>query len=217
MKKLLLLIVVVPFLVLACVSSDDSFLVQKLDDQGKSQALTAAGIDEYQLYVVKNKDFDQIPRIKEYFNTALRFDPTNAQAQQYLNLIDTYKAQQVKVNIAAANKILAKPKRTDDDTYQAVSCIRQVIALDPKNADAPRMLAAILRGRREARPELRGQGESVDRQRRYEEHCRRAREGLHRRLCQRGEGARHGPEKRGPPKVLPTRSGPSCPGWSPRA
>jgi len=143
MKKLLLLVLLIPLFVMACVSSDDSFLVQKLDDQGKSQALTAAGIDEYQLYVVKNKDYDQIPRIKEYFNTALRFDPTNAQAQQYLNLIDTYKAQQVKLNLAAANKILAKPKRTDDDTYQAVNYIQQIIALDPKNADAPKMLSTI--------------------------------------------------------------------------
>jgi hypothetical protein len=143
MKKLLLLIVLIPIFVLGCVSADDSFLVQKLDDQGKSQALTAAGIDQYQLYVVRNKDYEQIPRIKDYFNTALRFDPTNAQAQQYLKLIDSYKSQQVKVNIAAANKILAKPKRTDDDTYQAVSYLQSIMALDPKNADAPKLLSTI--------------------------------------------------------------------------
>ena len=59
----------------ASVSAGDSFLVQKLDDQSKSQALTIAGIEEYDLHVVRKQEFDQIPRIKEYFTVALSFDP----------------------------------------------------------------------------------------------------------------------------------------------
>jgi hypothetical protein len=141
MKKILWLIVWIPVFVLGCVSADDSFLVQKLDDQSKSQALTAEGIDQYQLYVVKNRDFEQIGRIREYFNTALRFDPANTQAQQYLGLIDSYRAQQVKVNLAAATKLLAKTKRTDDDIYQLAVYMQTAISLDPQNTDAHKMLA----------------------------------------------------------------------------
>jgi hypothetical protein len=141
MKKILWLVVWIPVFVLGCVSADDSFLVQKLDDQSKSQALTAEGIDQYQLYVVKNRDFEQIGRIREYFNTALRFDPANTQAQQYLGMIDSYRAQQVKVNLAAATKLLAKPKRTDDDIYQLAVYMQTAISLDPRNTDAQKMLA----------------------------------------------------------------------------
>lgn len=141
MKKILWLIVWIPVFVLGCVSADDSFLVQKLDDQSKSQMLTAEGIDQYQLYVVKNRDFEQIDRIKEYFNTALRFDPTNTQAQTYLGMIDQYKASQVKVNIAAAGKLLAKPKRTDDDMYLLAVYLNTAASLDPQNADAQKGLA----------------------------------------------------------------------------
>jgi hypothetical protein len=143
MKRLLLLLLLIPLALIGCVSADDSFLVQKLDDQSKSQALTSAGIDEYQFSVVRNKAFAEIPRIKEYFNAALRFDPTNTQAQQYLDLINNYKAQQLKVNLAAANKILAKPKRTDDDTYLAAVYIQTASSLDPQNADVQKVLTSM--------------------------------------------------------------------------
>lgn len=131
MKKALLFVVLLPLVVLGCTSTGDQFLVQKLDDQSKAAALTAAGIDEYQLYLVHKQAFDQVPRIKEYFNVALRFDPTNTQAQQYLVLIDDFKNQKLKANLTNATKVLAKPKRTDDDNYTLLVSLQLPIASTP--------------------------------------------------------------------------------------
>ncbi len=141
MKKLLLLGALVSVALIGCVSGDDAFLVKKLSDESKSQALTQAGIDAFQLYIVRNKDFTQMDGVKEYFNAALRYDPSNAQAQQYLDSIDSYRATQLKTDIAAATKTLAKPKRTDDDLYQSVVYLRTAEQLDPGNATVRKMLS----------------------------------------------------------------------------
>jgi hypothetical protein len=141
MKRFLLLGVVVLAVLIGCVSGDNAFLIQKLSDEDKSQALAQAGIDAYQLYIVRNKDFAQMASIKEYFNAALRFDPSNERAQQYLDTIDNYKATQLKINISAAQKVLAKPKRTDDDLYLAVVYLRTSEELEPGNATVAKMLS----------------------------------------------------------------------------
>jgi hypothetical protein len=143
MKKLVLLAFLLPLFLFACVSADDSFLVQKLDDEAKSQALTAAGIDEYQLYVVRNKDYGQLERIKDYFATALRFDPTNVQAQNYLAQLGNFKSQQVKASYTAATKLIAKPKRSDDDTYQAAVYLQTAATLDPANTDVQKAITGL--------------------------------------------------------------------------
>ena len=122
MKKLFLVTCCVTAILLGCqtVSQDSMFLVQNLDDQSKSQALTEAGKDQFDLHLVRRQDFDQIPHIREFFVVALRFDPSNSQAQQYLTLVDNYKNQKLSSNLNAATKVLAKAKRTDDDNYAHV-------------------------------------------------------------------------------------------------
>lgn len=141
MKKALLFLVLLPLVVLGCTSTGDQFLVQKLDDQSKAAALTTAGIDEYQLYLVHKQAFDQVPRIKEYFNVALRFDPTNTQAQQYLVLIDDFKNQKLKANLTNATKVLAKPKRTDDDNYTLLVSLQTAYRIDSTNTAVQKMLS----------------------------------------------------------------------------
>jgi len=141
MKKLLPLVLLLPLVVLGCMSADTTFLVQKLDDESKARAVTQAGIDEYNLFLVQRQAFDQIPRIKEYFNVALRFDPTNTQAQQYLALIDDFKDQKLQTNVATATKELAKAKRTDDDTYALFVSLRTAARIDPANTTVQKMLS----------------------------------------------------------------------------
>jgi hypothetical protein len=131
----------VPLVVLSCMSTSDTFLVQKLDDQSKAAALTTAGIEEYQLYLVHKQAYDQIPRIKEYFNTALHFDPTNTQAQQYLVLIDNFKDQKLKANITNATMALAKPKRTDDDNYTLLVSLQTAYRIDSTNTAVQKMIS----------------------------------------------------------------------------
>jgi hypothetical protein len=99
-----------------------------------------AGVEEYDLYIVKKQDFDQIPRIKEYFNVALTFDPANAQAQQYLTLIDNYKKKLLQANLKDANRNLAKPKRTDDDNYALFVSLQTAARLDPADPNVRKLL-----------------------------------------------------------------------------
>jgi hypothetical protein len=140
MKRLVLLACLLPTIGIGCVSSNDSFLVQKLDDQSKSQALTLAGIGEYDLHVVRKQELDQIPRIKDYFTVALSFDPTNAQAQQYIALIDNYKNKLLQTNLDDAKRNLAKPKRTDDDNYTLFVSLQTAARVDPADPDVRKLL-----------------------------------------------------------------------------
>jgi tetratricopeptide (TPR) repeat protein len=141
MKKLLPLVLLLPLVVIGCQSVGDTFLVQKVADDDKARVITQAGIDEYNLYLVHREAFDQIPRIREYFTTALQFDPTNAQAQQYITLIDNFKASKLKANVTNATKLLAKTKRTDDDTYALRVSLVTAARIDPSNQNVQKMLS----------------------------------------------------------------------------
>jgi hypothetical protein len=140
MRRFLLLLVVIPILVLGCTSTNDSYLIKSLDNEAKSDALTKQGIEEYTVHLVNLQEFDQIPRIKEYFTTALSFDPTNEEAQQYVDKIDNFKNEKFKASMATANKVLAKPKPTDDDVYQLAVSLQTAAKIDPKNADVQKAL-----------------------------------------------------------------------------
>ena len=63
MRRILPILVSIPFLVLSCTSTNDSFLLKSLDDQSKAQALTNEGIQEFDLQLNHRQEFDQIPRI----------------------------------------------------------------------------------------------------------------------------------------------------------
>ena len=142
MKRLFILSVLLPVVIIGCasVSPGDTFLIQKLDNQGKSSALVMAGVEEYDLYVVKKQQFDQIPRIKEYFTNALAFDPTNTKAQQYLSLIDDYKSKVLQANLKDATRNLAKPKRTDDDNYALFVSLQTAARIDPTDPSVRKLL-----------------------------------------------------------------------------
>jgi hypothetical protein len=142
MKKLIVMAGFVTALLLGCqtVSQDSLFLLQNLDDQSKSQALTEAGKEEFDLHLVRRQEFDQIPRIKEFFVVALHFDPSNSQAQQYLTLVDNYKRQKLQSNLNSATKVLAKAKRSDEDNYALFVSLQTAARIDPSNASVQKML-----------------------------------------------------------------------------
>jgi hypothetical protein len=132
----------ISFLVLSCTSTspNDAFLIKNLDDQSKAQVLTSEGIQEYDLHLNHRQEFDQIPRIKQFFSTALSYDPNNTQAQQYLALIDNFKSQKLQANLNSATKVLAKAKRTDDDNYVLFVSLQTASRLDPADPQVKKML-----------------------------------------------------------------------------
>jgi len=131
--------------ILACTSTStntsDSFLLKSLDDQSKSRALTEAGVEAYDVHLVHQAEYDKIADIRNYFVVALKYDSTNARAQQYLALVDDYKNAQLRANLRVASKALKNPKRTDDDNYAIFVALQTAIKIDPGNAEAQKMLA----------------------------------------------------------------------------
>ena len=141
MKTRSLLVLLLPILFIGCTTlSDTIFLVQKLDDLAKSNALTAKGIEQFDIHIVRKAEYDMIPQIKEYFTVALRYDSTNESAQQYLELVQDYRANKLQANLNDAARILAKPKRTDDDTYVLAVALQTAVRVDPSNAEVARLM-----------------------------------------------------------------------------
>jgi len=140
MRKILPLIVSILFFVFSCTTANDSFLLKNLDDQSKAQALTNEGIQEYDLHLNHRQEFDQIPRIREFFSVALSYDPNNTQAQQYLTLIDNFKSQKLQANLNSATKFLAKAKRTDDDNYSLFVSLQTAARIDPADPQVKKMM-----------------------------------------------------------------------------
>ena len=140
MKRLTFLACLVVGGLLACTSTNDSFLIKTLDDQSKSRALTEAGVEEYDIHLVHQAEFDKIADIRNYFVVALKFDSTNARAQQYLSLLDDFKNAQLKKNLGAASRALKNTKRSDDDNYNIFVALQTAIKIDPGNAEAQKML-----------------------------------------------------------------------------
>jgi len=141
-KKLIFLACLAAALLLGCTTTNtnDEFLLQKLDDQSKSRALTEAGVEEYEIALVRQAEYERITDIKNYFTVALRYDPSNARAQQYLALVEDYKTAQLKQNLRAATRALLKPKRTDDENYALFVSLQTAARIDPGNVEAQKML-----------------------------------------------------------------------------
>ncbi len=141
MKRAILLACVAAGIFFGCTSTNDSFLLQKLDDQSKSRALTEAGVEQYEIHVVRQAEYDRIAEVRSYFVVALQYDPANARAQQYLALVDDARNMQLKKNLTAATRALQKQKRTDDENFAIFVSLQTVVKIDPDNARARKMLA----------------------------------------------------------------------------
>jgi hypothetical protein len=140
-RKIFPFIIALPLVLLSCTSTNDSFLLKSLDDQSKAQALTREGVQQYELYIKARHEFDRIPQIKELFTVALKYDPSNTLANQYVALLDNTKNQKVQTNLANATKELAKPKRTDDDDYTLYVSLQSAASIDPSNQKVQKMLS----------------------------------------------------------------------------
>jgi hypothetical protein len=124
----------------AATASDEDFLLARLDDQAKSKALTDQGIEEYQIQLVRKEDFSKAETIREYFAVALRFDPENIMAKQYLSLVENFKSTRLKQKVKEATTYLAKPKRKEEEDYAMCLAVLAAARLDPANATVTKLL-----------------------------------------------------------------------------
>jgi hypothetical protein len=120
--------------------ADDKFLLARLDDQAKSKALTDQGIEEYQIQLVRKEDFSKVESIREFFAVALRFDPENIMAKQYLSLVENFKSARLKKKVQEVKTYLAKPKRKEDEDYAMCLAVLAAARLDPADATVAKLL-----------------------------------------------------------------------------
>jgi hypothetical protein len=124
----------------ACASlGDDRFLLRKLDASEKANALTEAGIEHYTVRLVQHAEYEAVKEVRAYFAAALRYDPSNARAKQYLDLVDTYLATRLKANVKEADRLLAKKARTRDEDYLMVAAVEKAARLDSQDEDVRRL------------------------------------------------------------------------------
>jgi hypothetical protein len=124
----------------SCASlGDDRFLLNHLDDPTKANALTEAGIAQYTVRLVQHAEYEAVKEVRRYFDAALRYDPSNAQAKQYLDLVDTYLVTRLKANVKEADRLLAKKARTRDEDYLMVAAVEKAARLDSQNEDVRRL------------------------------------------------------------------------------
>jgi tetratricopeptide (TPR) repeat protein len=125
-----------------CASTgDDGFLVRSLDEPSKARALTAAGIQQYELHLVRKAEFDRIDEVREYFVVALRYDPGNALARKYLGLVTRYRDANLASSVKEASALAQKTKRSEEETFRMSVALQKAARIDPSSADVQKLLA----------------------------------------------------------------------------
>jgi hypothetical protein len=119
-----------------CASTQDSFLLAKLDNQAKARALVNEGVVQYQALLVRRGDLNQVASVREYFTMALRFDPQNLLAARYRDIVDNYRTVRVSQALKAAQSYFAKERRTEEEDYAMCVAVQTARRLDPENAAA---------------------------------------------------------------------------------
>jgi len=126
----------------SCVSlGDDRRLLAMLDAPAKANALTESGIEQYTVRLVQRGEYEAVREVRGYFDLALRYDPSNAQAKRYLDLVDTYLVTRLKANVKEADRLLAKKTRSRDEDWLLVAYVQKAARLDPQNEDVRRLAA----------------------------------------------------------------------------
>jgi hypothetical protein len=122
------------------VTGDNAFLIQNLDDGNKAAALVSQGANAYTAYLVQQGDYGKTDYVRQYFVVALRYDPDNAKAKQYLDKVDGFKTNLLDSKLKTAATLSAKPKRKESEDYILITSLQTAVAIDPKNETAAKLL-----------------------------------------------------------------------------
>ncbi len=128
-------------LAMSCASfKDNNFLLKNLDDTNKAIALTNQGIAAYTSFLVEHNAYDKTDMVRQYFVIALHYDPTNPEAQQYLDKVNNFKTVLAADKLQVAERLLAKPTRQDDENFTLIIALQIAAAVDPANASTAKLL-----------------------------------------------------------------------------
>jgi hypothetical protein len=124
----------------ASLSEEEKFL-SRLGDPAKARVVTEEGIALYQLALIRRAEYERVGEVRRYFEVALRFDPTNRQAQAYLELVDNYRDTETQKRLREAQALLKKGKRSQEEDYALCLAAARAGQLSPENDE----VAALLR------------------------------------------------------------------------
>ena len=112
--------------------------------------VTEEGIALYQLALVKQGQYERVEEVRRYFEVALRFDPTNRQAQAYLELVGSYRDAETRKRLREAEALLKKGKRSQEEDYALCVAVARAGQLAPEDGE----IAALRRQTAETRDKL---------------------------------------------------------------
>jgi hypothetical protein len=123
-------------LLAGCTSlSDSMFILSKLEDPVKSNALTEQGIARYQLVLVSRGEYSRVAEVRRYFEVALRYDPDNPKAKAYLEKIDNYRNSEGRKRVREAQALLKRGKRSQEEDYAMCLAVQRAYQLLPEEAE----------------------------------------------------------------------------------
>ena len=142
MKRAFLPITLLPLLILGgCTTFRDGiFVLREVDAPLKSKVLTEQGVEAYTLTLVHRQQYERLPEVKRYFAVALRYDPGNLQAQQYLTRLDDFAGTTSREKLQEASAWLSKAERSEQEEYALQLALQTAFRLDPANPETARML-----------------------------------------------------------------------------
>ncbi len=118
----------------ASLSEDEQFLA-RLGDPVKARVVTEEGIALYQLALVRRAEYERVGEVRRYFEVALRFDPTNRQAQAYLELVDKFRDAETRKRLREAGALLKKGKRSQVEDYALCVAVARAGQLAPEEGE----------------------------------------------------------------------------------
>lgn len=141
MKKFLPAVGLVVLLA-SCASIGDPFMLTfSVPDTEKSAALSRTGIEIYKTEIVAEGKLEAIDRARKFFEAALRYSPSNAEAERYLGLVEDYRAGKFSASLSKAQELLKKKTRNAEDEYQLYASLRRAGSLDPKDEEVKKLLS----------------------------------------------------------------------------
>jgi len=112
------------------------FLIQEVDNRGKSRILTETGEELYACEIVSRENYAEIEKVRKYFVVALRFHPENTAAQESLKQLQEYRETRLKEKMAQFRELSMKKDRTEEQNYTLCLLAQQCVFLDPGNQEA---------------------------------------------------------------------------------
>ncbi|MBN2532080.1 MAG: hypothetical protein JXB88_04265 [Spirochaetales bacterium] len=132
-------IAVVFFIDCTSLPLDSLFLVNNLDNEEKSNVISEKGIKLYKAELESQENYQKLTEIKEYFIVALRFNPQNEKAEEYLGKINNFAIAKVEEKLVIAQKLFKKEKRSEEEDFTLIYAVRKAYELDPENEEVIRL------------------------------------------------------------------------------